>query len=68
MARDTKALTDECEFFDEPTDDMKRAALRTLCGHAKDASEASEFALMLGVHPSQLNDASRVPPLPGRFV
>lgn len=56
MARDTKALTDECEFFDEPTKDMKMAALRTTCAYAENAAEAEEFAMMLGIHPRQLRE------------
>lgn len=68
MARDTKALTDEVEFFDEPSRDTKMAALKTICAHSTDVSEALEVALMLGVHPSQLKEVDRVDHGPGRFV
>lgn len=68
MARDTKALTDECEFFDEPDDSTKMAALRTICAHAKDAQDALELASMLGVHPSQLTEGDAMVTVPAKFT
>lgn len=57
MARDTRARTDEVEWFDEPTLETKKAAQRTLCSmtvrHDGDASVAAELMMMCGIHPSQ---------------
>jgi hypothetical protein len=60
MARDTKALMDEVEYFDEPTLEMKRAAQRTICAYATDAAEAALFLDMCGVDPIQVPPASSV--------
>lgn len=56
MPRDTRALTDEVEYFDEPADDMKRAARLTICSFAENVDEAHEFMKMCGLHPSQWQD------------
>lgn len=61
MARDTRALTDEVEWFDEPTDDMKRAARKIIAGRSDNADEAAEFMRMCGVHPSQWKDPALTP-------
>ena len=56
MARDSGALTDECEYFDEPDIEMKKAAQRTICRFADDAAEALMFMKMLGVDPQALKE------------
>jgi hypothetical protein len=70
VARDTRALTDEVEHFDEPTGDMKRAARRVCAAFATDAEEAAMFMKMCGVHPSQWKDPvpSGVSHPPSRIV
>lgn len=68
MARDTRALTDEVEHFDEPTNDMKRAARRVVAANAADAKECALFLDMCGLHPSQWNDAAPVASPPRRLV
>lgn len=50
MARDTRALTDEVEHFDEPTPEMKRSAQRVVCEHAFDLVDAVDLLQMLGLH------------------
>lgn len=57
MARDSKNLTDAVEYFDPLSADQKSKARLTVCGFAKDAADAKELMLMLGIHPSQDDDA-----------
>jgi hypothetical protein len=56
MARDSKNLTDAVEYFDPPTEDQRAKARLTVCGLAKDADDARELMLVLGIHPSQDED------------
>ena len=57
MIRDSRALTDQVDFFDELTDDQKARARRTVCANAvgyttaEMADDAAELMLMLGIHP-----------------
>lgn len=60
MARDSGALTDECEYFDEPDLEMKRAARRTIAVSTRrlgiSDEEAVEMMKMCGVHTSQTGE------------
>lgn len=56
VARDTRALTDEVEHFDEPTNEMKRAARRIVAANANDPDECVTFLKMCGLHPTQWKD------------
>lgn len=56
MARDTTALTDEVEFFDEPTVEVKKRAQRVVASHSTDAAEARIFLQMLGLDAAQINE------------
>lgn len=64
MARDTRALTDEVEHFDEPTAEMKKATQRVTCSyaykHGLPPEATRELLLMLGVHPSQIPEPEPV--------
>jgi len=67
MPRDSKNLTDQVEYFTPINDEQRDKARRTVCGFAKDASDAAELMLALGIHPSQ--DGEEAPVLsPGPAV
>ena len=53
MKRDPRSLTDECEFFDPPTEDQQAAARKTVCGMAIDSEDAAMLLRMLGLHPNE---------------
>lgn len=53
MPRDSKNLTDAVEYFDPLSQDQKDKARLTVCHFAKDAEDAKELMLALGIHPSQ---------------
>jgi hypothetical protein len=56
--RDSKNMTACCDEPAELTVEQRHAALRTVCCHATDAADATDLAMMLGVHPSQDEDSS----------
>lgn len=57
MRRDPKALTDECEYFDPPTEDQQEAARKTVCSMAIDGDDAAMLLRMLGLHPNEPVDS-----------
>ena len=57
MRRDPRSLTDECEFFDPPTELQQEAARKTVCGMAIDADDAAMLLRMLGLHPNEPVDS-----------
>jgi len=68
VARDTRALTDEVEFFDEPTPEQQRAARHTICllgdRHGATPVEIGDILRMLGIHPRQADDIMQRPSTP----
>lgn len=54
MAVDYTAYADQCEYFDEPSEETKVAARRVIASFANDAQDALDLFEMLGVHPRQL--------------
>ncbi len=53
---DYTSYTDQVEFFDEPSNEVKLTAQRVVCGHSSvvDAEDAAELLKILGLHPEQL--------------
>ena len=54
MARDSRALTDQVDYFDELTEDQMARARLTVCANSANAAEATEMMMMLGIHPSDV--------------
>lgn len=54
--RDSRALTDQIEGFDPPTEEQQELARRTVCSFAFDANDAGVILRMLGLHPLELED------------
>lgn len=57
MRRDPRSLTDECEFFDPPTESQQEAARKTVCSMAESAEDATLLLRMLGLHPNEPADS-----------
>lgn len=53
MIVDHEAMRDEIDIFDPLTGGQLEAARLVVCGYSRDAREAAEMMLMLGIHPSQ---------------
>jgi hypothetical protein len=51
--RDSKAMTDLCEYYDPLTDEQIRLARRLVAGNADSVEDAVDLMMMLGIHPSQ---------------
>lgn len=65
--RDSKAMTDLCEYHDPLTDEQIAKARRIIAGNATDTADAVELMMMLGVHPDQEQEYGPLtppPPLP----
>ncbi|QDH91681.1 hypothetical protein SEA_PHRAPPUCCINO_3 [Mycobacterium phage Phrappuccino] len=65
------ALIDQCEYFDPPTEDQRRAAARALCGtvsrnvpEAEQAAVAHDLMGMLGLLPGQESEEYLTGPAP----
>lgn len=57
MRRDPHCLTDECEYFDPPTELQQIAARKTVCSQAENAEDAAMLLRMLGLHPNEPVDS-----------
>lgn len=57
MRRDPRSLTDECEYFDPPSESQQEAARKTVCGMATDPEDAAMLLRMLGLHPNEPADS-----------
>lgn len=64
--RDSKAMTDLCEYHDPPTAEQIMRARRVVAGNADDAADAAELMKMLGLFPGQEREYSPItaPPMP----
>lgn len=59
--RDSKNFTAVCDNAEEPSDDQKAAARRTVCGNAIDVEDATTLLQMLGLYPGQESEGFSVP-------
>ena len=57
MRRDPRSLTDECEYFDPPSESQQEAARKTVCAFATDGEDAAMLLRMLGLHPTEPADS-----------
>lgn len=64
--RDSKAMTDLCEYHDPPTAEQTMKARRVVAGNATDAADAAELMKMLGLFPGQEREYEPItaPPVP----
>lgn len=55
---DYSSYTDQCEYFDEPSDELKLKAQRVVAGHhsVTNSEEAIDLLMMLGIHPKQIEE------------
>lgn len=51
--RDSKNFTAVCDNAEEPSDDQKAAARKTVCANAENAEDAAILLKMLGLYPGQ---------------
>ena len=51
--RDSKALTDQVEYFTPPNELEKEKARKAVCSNAIDSQDADTLLRMLGLHPSE---------------
>lgn len=61
--RDSRAMTDLCEYHDPPTAEQRERARRVVAGNAVDVADATDLMMMLGLLPGQEMECGSTQPI-----